>query len=94
VIPSGSGKLLTSRALFAIPSILAGVSKRRSSNESLIFAALARTISSSLAARISALRARTASAIAFRAALRSAPVAAFKVRAARRAVSAISLIIC
>ena len=88
VIPSGSGNLLTSRALFAIPSILAGVSKSRSSNESFIFAVLARTISSSLAARISALRARIASAIELRAPLRSAPVATLKVRAAARAVSA------
>ena len=94
VIPSGSGNLLTWRAPLAIPSTRVGVSNNRSSSEELIFAARARTISSSLAAIISALLAIIASAIAFRAALRSAPVATFKVRAAALAVSARLLTMC
>ena len=87
-MPSGSGNALTWRAPFAIPTMRAGVSSKRSNNEALIPAARPRTISSSFAARISELLASIASAIAIKAALRSAPVATLKVRAAVRATSA------
>ncbi|CAB4634677.1 unannotated protein [freshwater metagenome] len=65
-----------------------GVSKSRSSKDEFNPLVRPACISISLAARISALRDWIASAIASSAALRSAPVARFNVRPARRALSA------
>ena len=90
VCPSGSGSAATCRAPPAIPLMRSSVRSNRSCICGCIFSARALAISISLAARISALRASIAWAIASRAALRSAPVAVESVRAALRAVVASS----
>ena len=64
------------------------VSNRRSCNCGCMPSAIPRSISTLLAARISALRDSISSAIALSAAARSAPVATVSVRAAARAKSA------
>ena len=86
--PRGSGRSATKRAPFAMPATRDSVRSKRSCICGCISSAFARAISSPFALRISALRDSIAAAMAYKAALRSAPVAVERVRAAVRALSA------